>query len=261
MTATSATSANFDFGRVVSNTFNVIGSNFRELAILSVLLIGLPSGVLGWAQVVLTNGGDAANLTGVAAVLLGLGGYLATVVGSTLLQAATVRVTVATLNGDATSPIRELQKSVAVILPVFMLGLLMGVGIVLGAIFFVVPGIILAVLWMVAMPVYVVERPGVFASLGRSRNLTRGHRWPIFGLLVVYLVAYFVVSMVLGGVIGAASAVGGGLTAITISSVVSAAISGAVAGVVAPAGIAAIYYELRVIKEGVGAAQLAAVFD
>ena len=45
----------------------------------------------------------------------------------------------------------------------------------------------MAVAWIVAAPAQVVERTGVFGAFSRSAELTRGHRWPIFGLLVIYL--------------------------------------------------------------------------
>ncbi|MGH6999400.1 MAG: hypothetical protein ACREEO_14495, partial [Phenylobacterium sp.] len=137
----------------------------------------------------------------------------------------------------------------------------MGLGVIFGMLFLFVPGLILMVIWTVAAPVCVLERPGVFDSLSRSRNLTRGHRWPIFGLFVIYLVAYFVITLVLGGIVGAGAAATGGESAISLASIIAATVSGALAGIVTSAGVASIYYELRVIKEGVGAAQLAAVFD
>lgn len=261
MTATPATSSHFDFGRVVSNTFSVIGRNFRELLILSLLLVGLPSALLSWGQLVLTPTAEISLAATSSALLALLIGYLGTVIGSTLLQAATVRVTVGTLNGEATSAFRDLRKSIPVIIPLFGLGIVMGLGIVFGMLFLLVPGVILMVIWTVAAPVCVLERPGVFASLSRSRNLTRGHRWPIFGLFVVYLVAYFVITMVLGGIVGAGAAAAGGESAISVASIIAATVGGALAGIVTSAGVASIYYELRVIKEGVGAAQLAAVFD
>ena len=46
----------FDFGRVVKNTFQVIGSNLKELLVLSALLSGLPALALGWAQVAYAGG-------------------------------------------------------------------------------------------------------------------------------------------------------------------------------------------------------------
>jgi hypothetical protein len=49
----------------------------------------------------------------------------------------------------------------------------------------IIPGLILLTIWSVAAPVMVVERPGVFAALGRSRDLVRGYGWPVFGTIVL----------------------------------------------------------------------------
>lgn len=263
MTAAQATSASFDFGRVVSNTFRVVGANLRELSILALLLAGLPAAVMGWGQVLLTgplNGAGEGGDLGLGSAVMALG-FFALLVGSVLLQASTIRVAVSTLNGDKPSAFRELGRSYGVLLPLIGLGLVMMIAAFIGILLLVVPAIILGVIWIVATPTYVMERPGVFGALGRSRNLTRGHRWPIFGLLVVYVVAYFVVSAVLGGIFVALAMIGGDLNGMTISQTISNALLGAVSGVVTSAGVSAIYYELRMIKEGVGAAQLAAVFD
>jgi hypothetical protein len=46
---------------------------------------------------------------------------------------------------------------------------------------------ILIMMWSVAGPVCVVERLGPVKSLGRSRELTKGHRWKIFGLTLLLL--------------------------------------------------------------------------
>src|SRR5258705_7268078 len=37
----------------------------------------------------------------------------------------------------------------------------------------------------VAVPACVIEKRRAFASMGRSRALTRGYRWPIFGLFLI----------------------------------------------------------------------------
>ena len=53
------------------------------------------------------------------------------------------------------------------------------------------------------MPVVVLEKPGVFAAFGRSRELVRGHGWPVFGTLVVTWLITIGVAIV-GGIIVAA---------------------------------------------------------
>jgi hypothetical protein len=58
--------------------------------------------------------------------------------------------------------------------------LLVGVGLLL----LVVPGIVIALMFCVAVPVLMVEGRGVRDSLARSRELTRGLRWPLLGVFL-----------------------------------------------------------------------------
>jgi hypothetical protein len=44
---------------------------------------------------------------------------------------------------------------------------------------------ILGTVWFVATPACVIERLRVFQSLGRSRTLTKGHCWRIFGIFLL----------------------------------------------------------------------------
>ncbi len=48
----------------------------------------------------------------------------------------------------------------------------------------------------VLVPVIVVERPGVIASLRRSAELTKGSAWKIFGLLIMAMLAMFAINVV-----------------------------------------------------------------
>ena len=259
--AAQATIGSLDIGRVVKNTFGVIGRNLRELLLLAAVLVGVPGALLGWVQFSMSpQAGEMGPISMVTTVIAGIAGYILTVIGSALLQASVTRVAVADLNGERVSAFEQARKSTASILPLIGVSFLATLGVLFGMLFLFVPGVILAVLWSVSQPVCVVERPGVFASLARSRNLTRGYRWPIFGLFVVYLIAYSVVSMVIGGVIGAIL-LAGGSAAVAVSTIVISVITSIAGSMLGVAGVAAIYYELRAAKEGVGVDQLAAVFD
>jgi hypothetical protein len=59
-------------------------------------------------------------------------------------------------------------------------------GIVAASILLIVPGIILALRWAVAVPVASVEKTGVMESLKRSAELTRGSRWRVLGAGLLY---------------------------------------------------------------------------
>ena len=121
----------FDFGRVVKNTFQVIGSNLKELLVLSALLSGLPALALGWAQVAYAGGEAPSAATGLATFGLGAVGFVVAVIGSALLQATIVRVAVSTLNGQSASAFAEMRKSIPFIAPLLGLGLLVGLGVAL----------------------------------------------------------------------------------------------------------------------------------
>ena len=64
-------------------------------------------------------------------------------------------------------------------------------GLVLG----VIPGVVLAVMWAVVVPVIVIEGAGPRAALRRSRQLTRGNRLHVFGTFVVIYLYQLVISI------------------------------------------------------------------
>ncbi len=148
-----------------------------------------------------------------------------------------------------------------------VLGLAIAVPILcfLAALLFVVPGVILYLVWFVATPVCVVERLGVFRSMGRSAELTNGYCWRIFGLQLVILISVIIVNSIASAagpaILGAAgaSALWASLdtTLGQIVSLVWSAIWTAFYAIV----IAVTYHDLRVAKEGVDTEQIAAVFE
>lgn len=70
----------------------------------------------------------------------------------------------------------------------------------LGLILFLVPGLILIAGLVLASPALVIEDLGhATDALGRSWALSRGHRWRIFGALLVTVILIQIPSMALGG--------------------------------------------------------------
>ena len=59
---------------------------------------------------------------------------------------------------------------------------------ILGLAALILPGVIVMVVFFVAPEVAAVERRGVAAALRRSRALTRGHRFAVFGLILLLLI-------------------------------------------------------------------------
>lgn len=118
----------------------------------------------------------------------------------------------------------------------------------------VFPALILVTTWAVTVPVCVLERRGPVASLGRSSELTKGHRWRIFlGLLVPIFAADLLVTTVIDDVLTAPSGIG-------LMLVATLAWNG-VWGAFYAVALAVAYHDLRVAKEGVDIEQITAVFD
>lgn len=271
--------AGFSMGRVIARLFGVLGRNLATFLLLSVLLVGLPEAVLGFlrysALAPITAGGPAAMLSrffSPAQVGLGVLTFLVTVAANAVLQAAVIHGAVSDLNGRRAALGECLATGLRFFLPLLAIGIIAAVGCFFGFLIFIVPGVLLALAWSVAGPAEVMERRGVLGALGRSLELTRGHRWAILGLAVLLFIVQIMVQMVLGALLGAgfgfsaaAGSFAGGaadrLQGVMILPMVTALIVRTLLASVATAGLASIYFELRQAKEGVGAEELAAVFD
>ena len=135
----------------------------------------------------------------------------------------------------------------------------------LAALVFLVPGVILYLIWFVATPVCVVEQLGVFRSMGRSAELTKGYRWRIFGLQLVILISVVIIASIVGAV---ASAILGASGVSALSATLNATlgqsvnvIGNAIWTAFSDIVIGVTYHDLRVAREGVDTEQIAAVFE
>jgi hypothetical protein len=242
----------FDIGRILSRMAGVLSRNFRVLAVLALLLSGLPSLLLAVSQ-----RGLLAPLGSVVSDAAGAGWLLNLVIGA-LLQAALIHGTISDLNARPVTLADCLGTAVRHVLPLIGIGIATTVAIFFGFLFFIVPGVILALALCVAAPVRVVEGLGVFNSMGRSGDLTRGHRGAILLLFILYGVGLIVVQS-LAAVLFTLTSFGSPDT--SLSRLVLAPLLQAIGALIGAAGVASIYFELRTIKEGVGIEALAAAFD
>ncbi len=124
----------------------------------------------------------------------------------------------------------------------------------LGVALLIIPGLIVATMVFVATPVCVVERLGPFDSMERSAQLTKGQRGKIFGLLILLAVPAAIVGALIDTV---AEVAGVNEMLASIAHVAWDATWGAAYAVL----VIAVYHDLRVAKEGVDTAQIAAVFE
>jgi hypothetical protein len=142
--------------------------------------------------------------------------------------------------------LRRFFPVVGVAICVTLLGLL-------GLLAFVVPGLICFTMWFVATPACVVEGRGASASITRSADLTRGHRWKIFGLMVLLYVSDAIMDGAIDRTLTLAES---GIPAF-VGHVIWSGIWGAFYAIL----VVVTYHDLRVAKEGVDIEQIVSVFE
>jgi hypothetical protein len=196
----------------------------------------VPAAILVFLPVAIINGAVVAG-GGIGLLLLAL---VVSTIGSVWLQGMVIEAVRDIEDGRRDFTLGELFRSVMpVLLPLFGVGLLAGLGIALGFVLLIVPGLILLTWWAVVAPVVVIERRGLDA-FGRSRELVRGNGWQVFGVIVVVFIIQFLANNILGAIFGGADSFVGALLASLISNGLIAPLSAIAAAI--------IYLELRRVK-------------
>jgi hypothetical protein len=234
----------FRAGHVISRTVSVLSRNL--------LPFSLVSAVANVPDLLISAFGNDSVATSAAAVWAFLGAIL-TIVLNALSEAIVVYGAFEDMRGRRVDLMESTRIGLRRFFPV--LGVALGVAILTGlaSLLFIIPGIIVFTRWFVAMPACVVEKFGVSDSMGRSSELTKGHRWKIFGLWLVVIVAGTIVE---GAIDDGMRAVAGAAPALVLGLVWSA-VWGAFYSIM----VVVTYHDLRVAKEGVDTDQIAAVFD
>jgi hypothetical protein len=142
-------------------------------------------------------------VTLVFALLLGwLGaiiGALASIVGTFWLQGALVEAVQDVRDGKQDLSIGEMFQRVQPRLPALIVaGILAGLGIALGLILLIVPGLFLLTIWSLIVPTIVLEGKSAGESFGRSRELVKGNGWSVFGVIAITIGAVIVASIIVG---------------------------------------------------------------
>lgn len=247
----------FDLGRVIERIFGVLAARGGRLAALALILVGAPQAAASWMQssYALNAGADELRVA-----MIGLAVSIVSLVASSLLQAAVVHTAYEDLQGRESTLAGSLSVAFTHVFPLFVMTLIAWLGIALGLLLLIAPGLLLMTVWSVATPVRVIERKGIFGSLGRSLDLTDGARWQIFGLILIYTVVVLVLSFLIGRVVGVATGTLGQGAMIAAASVVSG-LTATFGGLVTAVGTAVIYFSLRERRGSLGADAVASAFD
>jgi hypothetical protein len=164
-------------------------------------------------------------------------GAIFSVFGMFLLQAALVKAVQDVRDGTVDL---DLRATVAAALPfvgaVAVAGILASIGIGIGFVLIIVPGLILLTFWSLIVPEIVIGGAGALESFGRSWRMVRGYAWNVFGTFILVFLIFVVVQIVLSAV----------LLALPYGwrSFISDLVSGAVVAPFLAAVVTLIYYRL-----------------
>jgi hypothetical protein len=255
-------------GSVLSRGFGAIGAAPLVFFGTSFLLVALPSTLVGIASRAamgpLVPGANPYAPIWFRSVVSGLiGAGLVWWVLYMAAQAVLFRATVSELDGRDETVGSHIAGAARSVMPLVVLSILLSLGVGVGWLLFIFPGIMLAMMWSVAAPALVAERCGIFASFGRSRELTSGARWRIFGLVVLVFAIYFAASGAIGignvAVNGVAGLANSAAAPSLVTTVMSVALQTAFVAIwTAIQG--ALYVELRDWKGGPAHGHLADIF-
>ena len=211
MEATAARRDRVQVGRVVNETLSIYGQNFLVLigsAIVVFLAVGIVAGLL-------ESAGGFILLILAAIVRL---------VGFALYAGFVVKLVSDVRDGRRDQTVGDLFSSAAPAIGALIgFAILFGIGVGIGFVLLIIPGLILLTLWSVGAPAIVVERVGPIEAFGRSWNLVRGEAWSVFATLVVIALIVIAIGIVLGII---ATPIGDGaiLAASIISNILTAPI-------------------------------------
>lgn len=248
-------------GRVFSLAFDVMRGNPVAVFGISFLFGALPGVLINIfirrTSLELIRSGAQSSVLAIS-----IGSALIAFALSMLVQGALVRATVAHAEGERAGFGQSVTAGLSVALPLFVLSILIALGVGIGFVLLIVPGIMLYIRWSVAAPALVEERKGIFEALTRSQYLTRGAGWTIFGLFLVALAITWIIS----AIAGVAMVVSAGDIAQLASGdlpmgmlILSAVLSTLTSSFWATMQTA-LYVELRSWKDGPEAEKLAEVF-
>ena len=261
----------FAMGRVFSRAFGLIRESLPSVGLFTLIVIGVEA-VIGLilqpmmlatlrnvevgAQPGMALFGSAIYWVSIALSLLGLGFSWAGGIHGLLAQARKGSSDLASC----------FQAGLAGFAPTLGLIILWWLGVAVGWLLLVVPALILISMWSVAVPAMIGEKLGVFESFSRSRELTRGLRLSIFGVLFLMVIVYYVLAIFTAG-----STLGFGFLTGTVDFEAIGAISmlmvlvsipvSWVSGMLIKAIVVSLYLETVLVKEGIRTDDLTEVFD
>lgn len=236
-------------GEILDHAFGLFRREFATLVTVSALCSGIPVLAGIWVQ----SRGGLILAPGLTLIVL-----LLSMVGKAVATGASTFIVSGGYLGHEPTPGDAMRRALpmlwSLILCSFGFSLLMGVGLVL----LIVPAFIVLSGCVLCYTALVVEGVSAEKAIGRSWELTRGFRWRMLGLLIVFAIVGFLPAIAISVVTGAFSNQAANLAAMQRGAMptpllVSSVLNALVQILLYPflyCILVITYYDLRVRKEG-----------
>lgn len=147
----------------------------------------------------------------------------------------------------------SMQRGIASLFAVLCVSAIVATLSFVGGMFLVLPGLLAAAVFSVAVPAAVVERCNPITALKRSVALTAGKRWPIVGAMLAIRLSMMLGAFMTGLAIRVEEAPFAFAAAVGTLDTLCLTFAGVLSAV--------IYHDLRVATEGIDIEQIAQAFD
>jgi hypothetical protein len=159
---------------------------------------------------------------------------------TTLFTGMVVQLVADVRDGRRDASVGQLLRALGPVMgQLILVGITAAVGIAVGFVLFVVPGLVLITLWSVAAAVVVLERPPGLQALSRSRELVRGNGLRVFAVILALDIAVAIVATALE-LLANSAGTGVGIVVRVVVGVLAAPLSALAAAV--------LYFQLREIS-------------
>ena len=196
--------------------------------------------------------GQTTETTNILVILFAL----LSVVFAVLMQGAITYIVYRSLRGEAVTIEDAIVCGYRQLFVLLGISLLFGIGVYLGLLAFVIPGIILICIWLVVIPAAVVEKKGVIPSFKRSIELTKGYRWTILGLVILFWVIEAILEGMPEALLKGSTSAVLDMSVLFLYTLLMAMVEGLYA-----ACIVVLYFDLRSLKDKISISKLTSVFE
>lgn len=233
--------------KALKRSFDIFSGYFTPFFLLAILFY-LPYELLDYmVDIQMENAADQNNF----ALALGLfvlvnvcAGFAETIIVYSLTQE---------LYGQRMRFSEALSFCIANFLPLAGMLTVYTLAIFVGFMFFLIPGLFLMTIWLLMVPVFVIERKNPFQTLSRSFELTSGNRVKLFGLTAFVVL----VALLTGNLLGVGGEIIGGDVGQHAASLIWKAMAQAFLSVMG----FVLYNDIRTAKEGKKFSGIANVFE